>query len=136
MIQEPMIFQWLSFRLVQQQNYHHVSLGKAEASLFKAKRTCINILCGRCRSMSDRIIKYPELEGAHRDYQIQLLALNRTSQQSHPVFEGTVQMLLELQQVWGHDHSLGSLFSLSPPQFKPSDTNILENSLDSSVLST
>lgn len=106
MIQALMIFQWLSFRLVEQQNYHHVSLGKAEVSLFKAKRTCINILCGKCRSTSDRVIKYPEVEGAHKDYQVQLLALNRTPQESHPVPENIVQIFLELWQVWGHDHSL------------------------------
>lgn len=38
MIQAPLIFQWLGFSLVEQQNYHHVSLSKAEVSLLKEKK--------------------------------------------------------------------------------------------------
>ena len=44
-----------------------------------------------------RIIEYPELEGIHRDYRVQLLAPHRTTQKSNHISESIVQTLLELR---------------------------------------
>ena len=48
-------------------------------------------------SLIDRIVEYFELEGTHKDHQVQLLALHRTTQKSNPMSESTVQILW---QVW------------------------------------
>lgn len=47
-----------------------------------------------------RIIDYPKLEGAHKDHQVQLLALHSTIPRSHHIPERIVQMLLEFCQAW------------------------------------
>ena len=52
-----------------------------------------------------RIIEYPELEGTHKDHQVQLLASQRTTQNSNTMSESTVLILLEL-------HALGALACL------------------------
>ena len=39
-------------------------------------------------------IEYPEFEGAHNDHQVQLLAPHRTTPNSNPVSESTVQVSL------------------------------------------
>ena len=43
-----------------------------------------------------RIVEYPELEGAHKDHVLQLLAPHRTTRNSYHISESVVQMLLEL----------------------------------------
>lgn len=43
------------------------------------------------------VIEYPELEGTHKDYQVQLLALCRTTSDSSPSSESIVQTFLEFQ---------------------------------------
>ena len=58
-----------------------------------------------------RITRYPELEGTHKNHQIQLLIPHRTTQSSNPMSENSVQRLLELLAARGCD--LGSLGSLS-----------------------
>lgn len=48
--------------------------------------------------MNHRITEYPKLEVIHKDNEVQLLAVQRTTQKSKPVSESTVQVLLEVQQ--------------------------------------
>lgn len=45
-----------------------------------------------------RIIECPELEGAHKGHQVQLLAPHGSTQKSHQMFESIVRTLPELQQ--------------------------------------
>ena len=57
-----------------------------------------------------RITDHPELERTHEDHQVQLLVPHSTNQNSEPVSESTVQMLLELWQLGAMSTALGSLF--------------------------
>ena len=43
-----------------------------------------------------RIIEYPELEGAHKNHEVRLVAPHGTTQKSDHVSESSVEMLLEL----------------------------------------
>ncbi|TRZ07810.1 hypothetical protein HGM15179_019297 [Zosterops borbonicus] len=54
-----------------------------------------------------RIIDNAELEGTHQDYQVQLMDLHRTSQESLHVPENIVGTLLELRKAWRSDHFYG-----------------------------
>ena len=45
-----------------------------------------------------KIIEYAELEGTHKDHQVQLLVSFRTLQESHHVPKSIVETLLELCQ--------------------------------------
>lgn len=54
-----------------------------------------------------RIIEHPELEGIHKDQQIQLPAPDGTTQKSDCMTEGIVQTLLELQQLGAVTTPLG-----------------------------
>lgn len=66
-----------------------------------------------------KIEEYPELEGTHKDYQIKLLAPYITTQNSNPVFENTVWMLLELWQCGAVPTALGRLLCLPPSGVEP-----------------
>jgi len=55
-----------------------------------------------------RVPEFPELEGAYKSHQVQLITTNLMS-------ESIVQMLLKLQQVVAMTTALGSLFYLSEP---------------------
>jgi len=61
------------------------------------------------------IIEYPNLEGTHKDRCVQLLALHSTTQNSTPMSESSVQMLLELWQISALPAALGSLFHAHHP---------------------
>lgn len=58
-----------------------------------------------------RITEYPELEEAHKD---QLLAPQKTTQQSDHMSQSAVQALFELWQLSAITTPLGSLFSAWP----------------------
>ncbi|XP_023782147.1 type II inositol 3,4-bisphosphate 4-phosphatase isoform X6 [Cyanistes caeruleus] len=62
------------------------------------------IITGRRITESHNIFNW---NGINRHHQVQLLALHRTSQESHPVPESFVQMLLELCKSWCCDHFTG-----------------------------
>ena len=64
------------------------------------------------------MIEYPELEGTHRDHWVQLLALHRTTQNSNPMPESGIQMLLEFWQLGTVPTALGSLFHVDHPLVK------------------
>jgi len=70
-----------------------------------------------------RIIEYSELEGTHKDHQVQLPApLSRPTSNPNPMSESIVQMLLELQQLEAMPIALGSLCHAQSPsgiQSKP-----------------
>lgn len=57
-----------------------------------------------------RIIKYAELEETHKDHQIQVLAPQRTTQNSNRVSESIVQMLLDLWRFTAATAALGNHF--------------------------
>jgi len=52
-------------------------------------------------------MKYSELEGIHKDHQVQLLASHRTIQKSDCMWESAEQMLLEHWQAQCHKHFPG-----------------------------
>uniref|UniRef100_A0A493TGN0 Glutamate receptor interacting protein 1 n=1 Tax=Anas platyrhynchos platyrhynchos TaxID=8840 RepID=A0A493TGN0_ANAPP len=54
-----------------------------------------------------RITGYPELEGTHKDHQVQLLAPHRSTKNSDHMTKCTVQTLLKLQQAWYRDYVPG-----------------------------
>lgn len=56
------------------------------------------------------IIEYSDLEKTQKGYQVQILALHRTAQESHHVPENIVQMLLEVWQAGAVTTSMGGLF--------------------------
>lgn len=58
-------------------------------------------------SVRYRILEYLELEGTHKDNQVQLLALHRTTQKSNYMAECIVQMFLEYWQAQCGDYCLG-----------------------------
>ena len=57
-----------------------------------------------------RIMLYPKLEGTDKDHWVQLLGAHSTTQNSNPLSESTVQLLLEFQQLGAVTTALGSLF--------------------------
>jgi len=64
---------------------------------------------------SHKIIEYPKWEGAYKDDQVQLLAPHSTAQNSNPMSESGVQMLLELQQLGVLPTAMGNLFHAHRP---------------------
>lgn len=58
------------------------------------------------QGLPGRIIEYPESEGIHKENQVQLLASQKTTQNSNIMSESTVLILLELHQLG----ALGCLF--------------------------
>jgi len=63
------------------------------------------------KEVNHRIILYPVLETTHIHHWVQLLAPYRTTQNSNPVSESTVQTLLELRQFGAMPTAPGRLFS-------------------------
>ena len=55
-------------------------------------------------SLSVKFREYPKLSGFLKDHGVQLLTLQRTTQNSDSISETIVQMLLELPAAYGHDH--------------------------------
>lgn len=66
-------------------------------------------------SQHDRTIEQPEFEGTHQVYRVTLPAPHSTIQNSNPVSESVVQMLLKLQQIEAVPTAPGSLFRAHRP---------------------
>ena len=72
----------------------------------------------RQRICIHRIVEYPKLEGTHKGHGVQPLAPHNTIQNSNPMYESTVQTLLELWQIGVLTTALGSLFHVHCPLVK------------------
>lgn len=86
------------------------------AHLVTSLRSCGPVLGSNCSSVRSNPClpyftgsEYAELERSHEDHCVQLLALQRIPQQSHPVPESNVQTLLYLRQAGGCDPIPGEL---------------------------
>lgn len=88
--------------------------GKVQFSHFRTSSSCCPAPSASKHSLALRAfnLAYPntpqELEGTHQDHWVWLQ--HRTPQQTHPVPQSFVQMLLEFRQTWCCDQALGSLF--------------------------